>query len=352
MTAAAPMPQAAQVPDGPVAQSVRIAFRALYAVMLLLAVGWATGNIRQVPPGSQAVILRLGAVAGVQQAGLVLAWPRPLDRVVLLPGGDRQMELPVVAGSARAPGIEDEVSRMAGDRPPEEAGAYLTGDGGVVLLSARLTWRIADAATSYVTADHVAPALRRLFLAAAASEAARHDLDDFMVVRPEHAADPQAQAQRAAMRGDLVRAVNARLQALDRAGSGLGVEVVRADVDALLPPVAKQAFDHVLVASQMAEQGLAAARTDALRTAQSADRDRDRLLAAAHAAAAELLSTAHNDTAAIAALERDMNPAARPNLLDQTWRERIAGVLHQASVVSAVDARAVSRMILPGGGTR
>lgn len=338
--------------DGPVAQSVRIGFRALYAAMALLVAAWATGNIRQVPPGSQAVILRLGKVAAVQQSGLVLAWPRPLDRVALLPSGERQMELKIDAGSARSAGIEDAVSLALGDRPPANAGAFLTGDGGAILLQASLTWRIADAAAYYVAADHVAPALRRLFLAAAASVAARHDLDDVMVVRPEHAADPQAQAQRAAMRGDLARAVNDRLHALERAGGGLGVEIVRADVDALLPPSAKQAFDQVLDATQMADQGLAAARTDAARTQQAADRDRDRVLAEARAAAQEHLGAARNATAAIVALEQRMDPAARPSLLDQAWRDRIGGILHRAGVVSAIDARAVSRLILPGGGER
>ena len=343
---------ATQQPDGPVAQSVRIGFRALYVGMALLGLAWAGGNLRQVPPGSQAVILRLGRIVGVQPAGLVLAWPRPFDRVVLLPGGERQMELPIEAGSARSAGIEDAASLMLGDRAPEAAGAVLTGDGGVVLLLASLTWRISDASAYYVAADHVAPALRRLFLATAADLAARHDLDDVMVVRPEHAADPQAQAQRAAMRGDLVRGVNARLAALARQGSGLGVEVVRADVTALLPPSAKQAFDQVLDATQMADQGLAAARTDAARTLQAADRDRDRILAEAHAAAAERLAAARHDTAAILALEQPMDAAARPGLLDQAWRERIAGILHQAGVVSAVDAHAVSRLIMPGGGQR
>ncbi len=338
--------------DGPVAQSVRIGFRVLYVGMALLGLAWATGNLRQVAPGSQAVILRLGQVVGVQQAGLVVAWPRPLDQVVLLPDGERQMELRIDAGSARSPGVEDAASLMLGERPPSEAGVFLTGDGGVVLLLASLTWRIADPAAYYVAADHVAPALRRLYLAAAADLAARHDLDDVMVVRPEHAADPRAQAQRAAMRGDLVRGVNDRLAALARAGSSLGVEVVRADVVALLPPSAKQAFDQVLDATQMADRGLAAARTDAARTLQAADRDRDRLLADAHAAAAEFLAAARHDTAGILALEQHMDAAARPSLLDQVWRDRIAGILHQAGVVSAIDARAVSHLIVPGGGQR
>lgn len=343
---------AAAAPDGPVVQSVRIGFRVLYAGMALLAAAWLGGNVRQVPPGSQAVILRLGRIVGVQQSGLVLAWPRPLDRVALLPGGDRQIEQKIEAGTARTMGVEDAIGIAADDRPPETAGAFLTGDGGVVLLDATLTWRIADAAAYYVAADHVAPALRRLFMAAAGAVAARRGLDDFLVVRPERAADPAVQAQRAAMRGDLALAINQRLQALDRQGAGLGVEVVRADVDALLPPSAKQAFDAVLDVTQLADQGLAAARTEAARIAQAGDRESDRALADARASAEERLGDARNKTAAIAALEQRMDPASRPSLLDQAWRERIGPILRGAGSVTAVDARATTRLILPGGGAR
>jgi regulator of protease activity HflC (stomatin/prohibitin superfamily) len=342
----------ATIADGPVAQSIRIGFLALSAAMALLVAVWLASNIRQVPPGSQAVVLRLGRIVAVQQSGLVLAWPRPLDRVVLLPGGERQIEMRIDAESARSPGIADPSITVPADLPPEEAAALLTGDGGVVLLDAGLTWRISDAATYYVARDHVFPALRRLFLAAATALAARHDLDAFLVVRPERAGDPMVQSARAALRADLAHAVNDRLRALEQAGAGLGVEVMRVDVSALLPPTAKQAFDHVLDATQTADQGLAAARTDATRTQQTAARESDRILTEARATAEEMLGAARNETAAIAALEQGMDPAARPSLLDQAWRDRIGAILHQAGAVSAVDGHAVSRLILPGGGQR
>ena len=63
----------------------------------------------------------------------------------------------------------------------------------------------------------------------------------------------------------MVTAINQRLAALRRAGADLGVEVSRIDIVALLPPVAKAAFDDVLTASQIADQTVAAARTDAAR---------------------------------------------------------------------------------------
>lgn len=332
--------------EGPIIQSVRVAFLVLRVFTILLALGWATANMRPVPPGTQAVVLRFGRVVRVQQAGLVLALPRPLETVVKLPSAERQMVLKITARSARIAGIVDDVTLP--NEVPEDAGLYLTGDGGVVLMDAAITWRIADAATYYVAADHVEPALRRIFLNAAVQVAAARQLDDFMAVRPERADDPDAQAARNAVRGDIVNAMNRQLDRLEQQGAGLGVEITRADVTALLPPSAKSSFDAVLDATQRAEQGLATARTDALRTQQQADRDRDSLLTNAHAAAEERLANARASTAAITALEARMDPATRPSMMDQVYRERIGAILNQAASTTAVDAKSVSRLIIPG----
>jgi regulator of protease activity HflC (stomatin/prohibitin superfamily) len=336
--------------DGPVVQSIRVAFLVLRVFTVLLALGWATGNMRQVPPGSQAVIFRFGRVVRVQPSGLVLALPRPLETVALLPSTERQLVLKIAAPSARIAGIIDDMS-AAGDLPAD-AGLYLTGDNGLVLLDAAITWRIADAAPYTIATgtgtDHVLAALRRIFLNAAVQVTASRPLDDFLAVRPERATDPAAQEARNAVRGDLVAAMNRQLQALAAAGAGLGVEVTRADITALLPPSAKSSFDAVLDATQRAEQGLATARTEATRTRQQADRQRDTLLTTAHASAEERIAAARATTAAITALEAKMNPVTRPSLLDQLYRDRIGAILAQAGTVNTVDAKSVSRLILPG----
>ena len=43
-----------------------------------------------------------------------------------------------------------------------------------------------------------------------------------------------------------------------------------------------------------------------------------------------------------------MDPATRPSLLEQAYRERIAGILKQAGAVTTVDLRGGTRLILPG----
>ena len=68
---------------------------------------------------------------------------------------------------------------------------------------------------------------------------------------------------------------------------------------------------------------------------------------AARAAAEERIGDARAKTAPVAALARQADPAARPSLLDQAYRERVAAVLRAVGSVTAVDARG-GRVILPG----
>ncbi len=308
------------------APAVRIALVLLLAAAALLALAWAAGNLRQVPPGSQAVVVQFGRVAGVQKSGLVMALPRPLEQVVLLPSADRQSALKVAA----------------------DAAPYLTGDGGVVALDGSVTWRIADAAAYCAGRDHVAAALTRLFLSAGVTVAARRSLDDFTGLLPGHAADPTVQEARRVMGGELVAAVNTKLATLERAGASLGVEVTGAEVTALQPPSPRSGVDAVQDATRRAEQGLALARTQAAQTRAQAEQARDALLSAAHARAAERLAGARASIAVISALETRTDAAGRPGLLDQLYRDRIGPILRQAGSISAVDAKSVSRLILPG----
>ena len=329
---------------GAVAQSAGIGFAALRVATVLLAFGWATMNIRQVPPDMQAVVMRLGAVDRVQQSGLVLAWPRPIERVLLVPGPVQQMSHRLEANTAAAPGLSN-VAALS-DAPPN-AGSYLTGDGGVVLLDASLTWRIVDAGAYVLAEPHIAPALRRAAEGAAVAIAAARPLDDFIVARPE-LAKANAQAAREALRAAFASEVNRRLRAPDASGGGLGIEVTRADVSAYLPAAAKVAFDQVLNAGQMAEQAVAQARTGAEQARQSAAQERDRIITQAQAKAAETVADAHAKTAEIASLAAEERSDDRAALVERLYRDRIAAILRGAGSVTAVDARGGTRLILPG----
>jgi regulator of protease activity HflC (stomatin/prohibitin superfamily) len=343
----------------------------LYAAVLLLGVGWATSNWHQVPPDSRAVVLRFGRVNRVQESGLLLAWPRPIEQVRLLPAPDRQIEYTVVQQKTGFQSDEtdmqlpanDDVIHLQGDRDLNNANYLLTGDGNVVSLDATVFFTITNPSAYLLAEDHVRPALNRLYLASAVALAASRGLDDFLVARPDQdiavplgAAPAHATAEamatlaarRQALRGDLVTDINRRLAALRRSGMDLGISVGRVDVVALLPPVAKAAFDAVLTATQIADQEAAAARTDAARTIQQADREHDRLLTEASAAAQERVRTASADTAPIDALAAQETPANRDALMTHAYQAQIAKILRDAGEVTAVDMRGGQQLVLPG----
>jgi regulator of protease activity HflC (stomatin/prohibitin superfamily) len=314
---------------GPAGQAAALAFRAIQALVVVLALVWLCSGIRQVPPAQRAVVFRFGRIVRVQNPGLLLAWPRPVETVDLLPGADRQL------GQSVTP-IERGANALRG--------AYLTADGGVVLLQAGVVYRITDPEAYVLSREHVPPALDRAFRAAAVGVAARHVLDDFMVTDPEHGAGTVAARQ--AVLDQLVTAVNARLAGLGEAR--LGITVERIDITPSLPEAAKRAFDAVLTATQQAEQGIATARTDAERSAQAAAQEQDRLLTDARAVAADMIAAATTETAAIVALRPAAAGPGRGALFDRLWRERVGAILRAAGQVVAVDPGGGTRLILPG----
>lgn len=337
-------------PPGPIAQSVAIGFQAVYVGMGLLALLWLGSNFRQIAPDSQAVVMRFGRVVRTQQAGLLVAWPSPIEQVRLLPGPQRQLSQDVKVLEAESDKAQAVVSAGTGaGSPPRGVAPYLTGDGNVVLLNATLIYRIDDAVGWTLSESHVPAALDRLFRAATVEVTAGGNLNDFLVVAgtsPD--SGPGAVALRSEVRSALLSAVNARLRALSDSGASLGIEVQRIDMTAWLPPQAKVAFDQVLTATQTADRGVAQARTDAERRRQEADRERDRLLAAAEASAQETLSSARVDTAPILALEHEETPATRGSLLLREYRAGVSTIMGHMGSGTVIDPASGVRFVLPG----
>ncbi len=346
-------------PPGPIAQSVTIGFRTVYIAMLLLAVLWLSSNVREIAPDTQAVVLRFGRVVRAQQAGLLVALPRPIEQVRLLPGPERQLSqdvavLPPESDKARAV-ISSSDSALA---PPANVAPYLTGDGNVVLLNATLIYRINDPIAYALSQTHVAAALDRVFRATTVRVTAGRNLNDFLVV-PAGAAQGGEDGQGAAtgqaaialrteVRTALLETINSRIAQLASVGASLGVEVQRIDMTAWLPPDAKVAFDEVLTATQAADRGVAVARTDAERKRQEAEREKDRLLSAAQATAQELVSTANVDTATIMALEREETPQTRGPLLLRAYRVDIADIMNRVGSGILIDPQSGVRFVLAG----
>ncbi|MGH8229147.1 MAG: SPFH domain-containing protein [Steroidobacteraceae bacterium] len=355
-----PAPQQASVPPagpppppppGPIAQSVAIGFRAVYAAGLLLLLLWAVSNVREIASDSQAVVLRFGRIVRSQQAGLLIAWPRPIEKVELLPGPERQLS----QGVSVLPSWSEQSQSLVGpfgrsQGMPENLSAYMTGDGNIVLLNATLIYRIIDPIAYALEQTHVAPALNRLFRATTVHVTAGRDLNDFLVVEnPTPGSTGQAvMALRVEVRNSLVDTMNVRLAQLAAQGASLGVHIERIDMTPALPPEAKTAFDAVLLATEAADRGVAQARTDAERRRQAANQERDQLLSAAQATAAELVSTAHVKTARILALAQQETPETRKPLMLREYRAQMSQIMNRLGSAVLIDPKSGVRLVLPG----
>jgi regulator of protease activity HflC (stomatin/prohibitin superfamily) len=340
------------VVNSPWLQASRLAFIGLYVVTLLAAIGWAVSNVRQIDPQNRAVVFRFGELDRVQTAGLLLAWPQPFEQVVLLPSADRVIERHVETLMRSSAAVAmDKVSSFATPMSDALAGSgfLLTGDAGVVQLDVTAYYKVTDPREFVLQAEHVLPALDRVVNRSALGLVAARDLDTILVARPELVgADSQSAERRERLRGDLVQSINQRLAKLTATGVGLGVEVVRVDVQSSLPPAAVNAFNAVLTASQQADQAVANARTDAEKQNQSANQQADRTLQVAHAQASERLAKAQTDTAAVTGLAQSIQNKSDPGLLLRIYRERVPNILKQAGSVTTVDPKDDSRLIIPG----
>ncbi len=340
------------VVNSPWLQASRLAFLGLYVVTLLAALGWAVSNVREIDPQNRAVVFRFGEMDRVQTAGLLLAWPQPFEQVVLLPSADRVIERHVET-LMRSPTAlaADKITSFATPMSDALAGSgyLLTGDAGVVQLDVTAYYKVTGPREFVLQGEHVLPALDRLVNRSAVSLTAARDLDTILVARPELVgSDSQSAERRERLRGDLVQGINTRLGELTATGVGLGVEVVRVDVQSSLPAAAVNAFNAVLTASQQADQAVANARTDAEKLNQTANQQADRMLQVAHAQASERLAKAQTDTAAVTGLAMSIQNKSDPGLLLRIYRERVPAILKQAGSVTTVDPRDDSRLIIQG----
>jgi regulator of protease activity HflC (stomatin/prohibitin superfamily) len=363
---------------GPGAQAVRAAFWFVVAIAVVAAVAWGFSNVQRVPPDSQAVVMRFGKFVRTQSAGLLIAWPRPFETVMLLPGPARVLEQRIASldRDARARALDPAPNAPSTDTtlpfndmsswgfhpdatsgtngaPLSDAlagsGYVLTGDAAVVQLAATLYYRVISPYDYALQQPLLAAALERLTASAVAEVGASRDLDAILVARPELlAADAQMAAQRERLRDDIARALERRLNTLEARHAGLGIEVSRVDVQASVPAAAVDAFNSVLSSLQNAERNTADARTAAETTRQDAQQRADQILQNAQASAAERVTKAQAETQTILQLETPLDANSDQGLLARTYRDRIQQILSKAGHVTTIDPYDTSSLVLPG----
>lgn len=334
--------------DSAWAQSLSLSFRFLYLVVAVLGLAWAASNCRIISSDSRAVVVRFGQVVRVQGSGLLLAAPRPIEQVLILPAAARQIQLKIAA--LVGPGTpEEQLAGLAGISPDprNNTGMLLTGDFSVVHLQASLFYQIDDPRAFVLSGPHVTPALERLFIASAVTICGSRDLDAILVARPELDQSSANRLGRERLRSDLMHEINRRLSALAAQNDGLGVTITRVDLLPSIPRDAKDAFDSVLRVMQNAEADQARARTDAERTAQYAVETVGSNLADAEAAADERVAEARTRTADVSALAADAKGLSGNALTNRIYRERIGNILRKAGEVVVVTPNG-GRTILAG----
>ena len=334
-------------------QAAALSFRFLLFIAVMIALGWLASNIRQVPADSQAIVIRLGTVVNVEGPGLLLAWPRPIDQIVLVPASARQTQFTIsrfVEGQ-EANNLTAVQGYPLNDAPRLNGGFLLTGDSSVVHLEAQIFYQIADPVAYMIAVDHVGPALQRLFLASTVNVLAGRDLDSVLVARPEIASQSAEATQRERLRADLMNALNRRLESLTGQGAGLGIKVSRVDLVPSIPNGAKTAFDNVLVVSQAADQNVAEARTMASVAMQTAQSNRDRITTSATANAEEAVSAATVATASITALGNNSHDMSQAMQLSRLYYDRIGPIIANAGRVEPLGPEGSMRLLLPAAPT-
>ncbi|HWY60680.1 MAG TPA: SPFH domain-containing protein [Rhizomicrobium sp.] len=338
---------------GPWGQAAALSFRFLLLAAIGIAFFWLASNIRQVPADSQAIVIRLGVVERVQGPGLLLALPRPVEQVVLVPASARQTQFTI----DRFIDSEPPNNFTATDgftlsvMPRLNGGFLLTGDSSVVHLEAQIFYQITDPVAYMISVDHVGPALQRLFVASTVGMLAARDLDTVLVARPEIASQNTEAMRRELLRTDLMNAVNRRLEALAEQGAGLGIKVSRVDLVPSIPSGAKGAFDSVLAVSQEADQNVAMARTTAQITLQQSQSNRDHITTDATARAEEAVSAATVATASITALGKSMQDMSHGMQMSRLYYDRIGPILQKAGRVETIGRDGSVRLLLPAAPT-
>jgi regulator of protease activity HflC (stomatin/prohibitin superfamily) len=338
-------------------QAATLSFRFLLLAAIGIAFFWLASNIRQVPADSQAIVIRLGAVERVQGPGLLLAWPRPVEEVVLVPASARQTQFTIsrFVDSQNPDSLVATLTASQGfalsTSPRLNGGFLLTGDSSVVHLEAQIFYQITDPVAYMISVDHVGPALQRLFVASTVGMLAARDLDTVLVARPEIASQNTEAMRRERLRVDLMNAVNRRLEALAEQGAGLGIRVSRVDLVPSIPNGAKGAFDSVLAVSQEADQNVAQSRTAAQLMMQQAQSNRDRITTDAAARAEEAVSAATVATASITALGHSTQDMSHGMQLSRLYYDRIGPILRKAGRVETIGKDGSVHLLLPAAPT-
>ncbi len=300
----------------PLTRVLDAAWRRMHWWIAALALLYALSGITVIRSDEVAVVERWGRLVGdtpAEQehgAGLLFAFPRPIDEVVRVRTKFVQQQS-VITLAVPAPGLSGDTSL-----DPVLVGYALTGDQNIVHVGMIARYRVRDPAEWAFYGPDPEQILRTEVSAALVRSVGEIGVDRVL----------------AEERKDLTRTVTERVQAgLDAAHAGL--ELVALELTSLSPPIALlEDFNAVQTAYIGAETARKDAQAFALSVVPGAHATADRAVEGAKADAAAEIARARGDGAAFALLERQYR--ANPALVrEQLYRDAIESAVGRAGPV-------------------
>ncbi len=246
------------------ADALRASFRILKGIMLVLVVLYLISNVRRVDSHEEALVLRLGTLRPhVYQAGLVWAFPFPIDEIVPLPT-KKSNDLIVESHTFKRRPEEigkplSFISRGSRGLNPALDGALLTADAGLVHVTWKVTYKIDDV-RSYVS-NFVSDKLE------AAEDLLRTQIETVGIhVAAGMTAEEIVRTRVDYVQTEMVHRVNERLAALDS-----GLVVTRIEMYEPTPPIpVRGAFDNTQRAENAKQSRIHAAEQGRTKTLNEA----------------------------------------------------------------------------------
>jgi len=230
------------------ADALRASFRILKGIMLVLVALYLISNVRRVDSHEEALVLRLGALLPqVHQAGLVWAFPFPVDEIVPLPTKKSNDLLVDSHTFERRPEEVGKplsfINRGSKGLNPALDGALLTADAGLVHVRWKVTYKIDDVSNyvSNVVSKELEAAeelIRTMVETVGIHVAATLTAEEIVRTRVDFA------------QTELARQVNEQLTALNS-----GLVVTRVEMFEPTPPIpVREAFDNTQRAENTKER--------------------------------------------------------------------------------------------------
>lgn len=129
------------------ADALRVSFRLLSLVMVLVVAAWALTGLASIDSGENGIIYRFGRIVRTDTEGLAYAWPFPIGRIEKVNMRERRLVLEEfwmhLTGEQQAQSLDEVTPASDGLRPGWD-GALLTGDRSLLHMKLEVRYAVAN----------------------------------------------------------------------------------------------------------------------------------------------------------------------------------------------------------------